>query len=740
MQRLSHKDKAIRSLLGAGLILWLLPVMVSQAADDDMWQLCKPLDVLPLPPAIADEDKAPVRISADKAITQQDKGLTLEGDVRIQQGRRLLQADRVDYSEQQGEFKADGNVLFRNESFQLNSKRAAVNIKSEQGVYDETRYQYTPRHATGEAKRMTSTDGEHHQLDQVTYTTCDADNVVWKMKADRIELDQAANQGYAHDIALYLKGVPIFYFPYLRFPISEERMSGFLFPEFSTNNNTFDVAVPYYWNIAPNYDMTITPHFISRRGVMLEDEFRYLTQNSRGTLDFEYLPNDLITGEDRGRVSYDHNSSLGRNWNTTAELNYVSESSYYTDMGQDFDLSRTPYLRNTLGTTYNGSRWNFTGRAEAYQTLAGDQPYQRMPQLILGYKPAGNNRLNILFESEYNNFYSADKPTTGSRLDTVAGFSYPYTSTAAFVTPRLTWHTTQYQLEDSSSIPSTSSPTRDLPVFSLDSGIYLERSLADNTLVQTLEPRLYYLYVPYVDQSGLPNFDSSAYTFDFNQLFRENRFAGSDRIGDANQVTVAATSRFLSTASGREYFNISLGQILYFVDRQVTLDGGIPETADSSNYVAEMNAWLSQHWQWRSTLLWDATLESAEQFNNRLQYKPDNAHIVNIDHRSTSSVGLSTLSQLDLSALWRLNSRWHIYGRYYYDLQNDESLDTMYGFGYESCCWALRFTQRDYRPSSGAQLQSGWFMEFEFKGLASAGGRTDSLLKSGILGYESKPR
>jgi len=743
LQRRSHSYKAAPGKLAIGLMLCLLPwIHDARAAENDQWALCKPQDVIPLPAVDGDPDKAPLRVSADKATSTQDKGLKLEGDVRIQQGQRLLLADQVDYAEAEGEFNAEGNVVFRNENFQLNSDSARVNLNTQQGVYDKSHYQYTPHHASGDAVRILSKDADHQEMQQVSYSTCDPDDVVWKLQADRIELDQTTHQGYAHDIALYLKGVPVFYFPYLRFPISEDRMSGFLFPEYTAINGNSMLSIPYYWNMAPNYDMTITPRFITNRGVMLDDEFRYLTQRSHGNLEFEYLPDDRLTGSDRGRFSYTHDSSFATHWHANAQFNYVSESSYYTDMGQNYDLSRNPFLRNSLETNYSGSRWNFGGRLEAYQILSGADQYQRMPQLSLSLKPAGNNRLNALFSSEYNYFYSADSavhPIVGSRLDTTVGLSYPYSRTAGFIKPTLSWNTTQYELENRGSA-TTSTPTRDVPVFSLDSGLFLERPLANNTLMQTLEPRLYYLYVPYVDQSGLPNFDSSAYTFDFNQLFRDNRFSGSDRIGDANQLTVAATTRFLSTASGTEFFNLSLGQILYFADRQVNLDGSPPQTAGSSNYVAQMGAQLSRNWQWKSTLLWDPASASASTFNNRLQYKADRTHIANIDYRSTSAAGSATLNQLDLSSVWKLGARWRIFGRYYYDLLNQETIDTMYGFGYESCCWALRLTKRDYRPSTAAAVQNTLYLEFVFKGLASAGSGSDALLKSGILGYEPEPR
>ncbi|MDH5183783.1 MAG: LPS assembly protein LptD, partial [Gammaproteobacteria bacterium] len=608
------------------------------AVDEDMWRMCIPQELVPSPSTgkLATDS---TRVSAARASRNKDKVLVLQGDVQIERGSQSLQAERAEYTEQNEYLQAEGNVLYRSEQLQLRGERAEVQMDKQSGRFEQIDYLYPELHVSGTAKRLIQHDENHSNMEQVSFSTCDPDDRIWQIKAKDIELNQETHQGIARDLSLYINDVPILPMPYLRFPIGSERMSGLLFPEIAYDGGVgnLDLAVPYYWNIAPNYDATITPHMLSARGVMLQNEWRYLTPHSGGILEFEYLPDDRLTGTDRGLLAYKHKTQYTSGWSHNAELNYVSEQTYYNDLGSNAELSRQPYLKNQLSSLYSRHQWNFTGTVQAFQTLSGVEQYQRMPQLSIIRKPDGNNRLNTLFNSEYNYFYAESKQNVGSRLTTQIGISYPYTTTAGFVTPRLSLHSSQYQLEDTLA-NTTSQSTRELPIFSLDSGLFFERNLANNSLIQTLEPRLYYLYVPYVDQSPLPVFDSADYTFDFNQLFRENRFTGADRIADANQLSMALSSRFLAANSGEELFSASLGQVLYFEDRQVQLlNATATQTDSNSDYVAELKARIGPHWNWKSDLLWQPDTTLAKKFNSRLQYKSDKAHIANLNYTTQSN-------------------------------------------------------------------------------------------------------
>lgn len=724
------------------VVLALLFSAPSHATEKDTWRLCKPQQLVP---AVAAETlaKDATRVSAKRASRDQDKVLILQGEVQIEQGPHSIQADQARYQQEDEYLQAEGNVLYRSEELQIRGERIEMHMNRQSGSFEQLDYLYPKLHASGKADKLVQQDELHSNLEQVSFSTCDRNDRAWHIKADSIELNQQTHQGIARNLSLYIRDVPVLPLPYLRFPIGNQRMSGLLFPGIGYDSVTgnIDLAIPYYWNIAPNYDATITPHILTARGLMLENEWRYLTRNSNGILTFEYLPDDRLTASDRGMMSYQHNTRYASGWTHSVQLNYVSEQAYYNDLGSHLELSREPYLKNQVDSHYSGSKWDFIATAQGFQTLSGAEQYQRMPQLRIARKPAGNNRINTIFNSEYNYFY-ADNPANGkigSRLSTQLGFSYPYTTTAGFITPRLSMHSSQYQIEDTVA-PSTSSPTRELPIFSLDSGLFFERPLANNSLIQTLEPRIYYLYVPYLDQSALPVFDSGSYTFDFNQLFRENRFTGTDRIADANQLSIAVTSRFLSTRTGDELFSASLGQVLYFADRQVNLDGALPLTDSQSDYIAELKARIGGHWNWKSDLLWQPDTPQAKNLSSRLQYKSDRNHIANINYNSQSDGTTNTLSQTDVSGLWQLNPRWHLYGRYNYDLKNQASLEQLFGFGYDSCCWAFRLVQRNFRIDVNSPSEQRWDFDFEFKGMSSFGGaRINDYLKNGILGYEPKP-
>ncbi|MBD3610588.1 MAG: LPS assembly protein LptD, partial [Gammaproteobacteria bacterium] len=414
------------------------------------------------------------------------------------------------------------------------------------------------------------------------------------------------------------------------------------------------------------------------------------------------------------------------------------EPEYFTDLGKGGELSRSAYLKNQLQAAYNGQRWRFSGAVQHFQTLSGVEPYQRAPQLKLALKPSGKNSVNLIFTNEYNYFDSDERNIIGSRSDHTLGLSYPYTSTATFITPTIKWRTTQYSTEDKSA-STTSDYERSLPIFSLDSGLFLERQVFNNGYTQTLEPRLYYLNVPYRDQSAIPVFDTSERRLSFGQLFSDSRFNGADRIGDSQQLSIAVSSRFLSNQDGKERFTAKLGQILYFADRQVQLPGITTDNTAASEYAAELSSVISQSWNWKGTILWAPETEKTHDGAIRLQYKPDSRHIFNADYRlRTNETNVANnLHQYNLSGFWKLNPKWQLFGRYQFDRLKQLPLEVLAGFGYESCCWAVRLMHREILPAGETETSSSLLFEFEFKGLASVNGkRLNNYLKDGILGYQ----
>ncbi len=726
------------------------PLVFSQvtplhAETDTRWLLCGPTTALPVEEHPFDPN-APLEFSADQASFDKLGTSVLSGNVEIRQGNRELTAARALYNHQDQTVRATGGVHYKDSTLEVTGESAQLYLQTNTGSFDNAGYRLPQQHAHGTAFRVAKVNEKITRLQQVRYTTCDPGHIDWQLRASEIRLDQNSKMGSARNVSVRFKNVPFFYFPYMVFPIADERLSGFLMPDININlsRNTTDIAIPYYWNIAPNYDATITPRMINRRGLMLGAEFRYLTPTSSGQLNGEYLDNDRVYGDSRALLRYRHQSRFSPYWSSSINYNYVSDRDYFIDMGDSFNPNTTTHQERRLTVTYRDNNWLFSGTLLSYQILLGTTPpYQKYPQLKLKYiGRQEENRLNYHIAGDYTYFDDNARQPTGSRLDITPGISFPMRSLATFLVPRITLHHTLYQLNNTSP-EMQSTPSRTLPVFSLDSGVFLERLIhwGDTPMLQTLEPRLFYLYIPYRKQSGLPNFDTAAYTFDYAQLFRENRFTNTDRINDANQLSIGLTTRFLESNNGSERLKASIGQILYFSDRRVTLD--TPETAETagtSDVAAELKASFHNHWSAGSSLLWDPQSERSRRFSTRLQYKRSHRHLFTIDYRHEYNPldGTYRYKRFDISTAWAINPRWHLLGHWDYDMDKEHTRETLIGFGYDSCCWGIRLVSRSFRKDSEAELDRAIFVNLELKGLSSINGkRIDALLKDGILGYEA---
>jgi len=523
--RTAPADKAClrKMTLCAGLLLGLCTSLTARAVTDNRWLLCGPALS---PPAETEpfDPSAPLEFSADRALFDRGGISRLSGEVEFRQDGRTLSAEEALYDDRQGIVEAQGGVHYRDSALEVEGERARLWLRSDTGSFEQARYRLPQQHAHGTAQRVAKINENITRLQRVRYTTCNPGRIDWQLRAREIRLDRHRRMGSAKGVSVHFKRVPIFYFPYLVFPITDERLSGFLMPDIRLNlsRNSTDIALPYYWNIAPNYDATITPRFIERRGVMLGSEFRYLTPSSSGQLYGEYLGDDRLYGRDRALLRFQHHSRLSPHWSGSVNYNYVSDRDYFVDMGDSFNPNTTTHQERRFTLNYRGDRWAFAGTLLGYQMLIGTTPpYQKLPQLTLQYIGRQREReLNYHFRSEYTYFDDNARTPTGSRLDVAPAVSFPLRTTATWLIPRLTLHHTRYRL-DATPPGMPSAPSRTLPLFSLDGGLFLERftEWGNVAMVQTLEPRLFYLYVPYREQSKLPLFDTSAYTFRADPLF-----------------------------------------------------------------------------------------------------------------------------------------------------------------------------------------------------------------------------
>ena len=550
--------------------------------------------------------------------------------------------------------------------------------------------------------------------------------------------------------------VPIFYSPYMSFPITDARKTGVLAPQAGHSSNSgFFLNVPYYFNLAPNYDDTLTLRVLTQRGPQALNEFRYLGPSFAGKLNLEYLPSDRTTNTDREALFFRHTQTLSPLWSASADIRWVSDNSYFIDLGTTATDSAQTHLPRSLRLDYGGSVWRFSARAFTYQTLdseilPADQPYQRLPQLVLtADSPSGPNRLHSMLESEWVNFHRSiytpdvpgviEPPYAGQRLDLQPSVSLPLRTAYLYFTPKAAYRYTSWRLNlnaDVDNINPDESPVRGLPIYSLDSGLALEREgqVGGQAYTQTLEPRIYYVYIPYKNQDSLPVFDSAVPVFDFYNFFRENRFTGADRVGDANQATFAITSRFLLPGSGSEQARVSLGQVQYFADQQVNLPPGTV-TETTSDTIGEIYARLGQPWYLRSSMQWDNKVHETRNSSFYLHYRPKVDRIVNLGWRYNNSITSDSAKQFDISAQWPLSTSWIGVARWNYSLPESRTIQAYAGLQFTSCCWAFRTIAR-HRLQPDGSVDNSVFVELELSGFAKMGETEETPLKQGQFIFE----
>ena len=721
----------------AVLISLLMPRAASAAGPDDQWRFCPPSEPPPLVyPADADDDT--VRMSADSASTRGDT-YTLTGDAVVSRGREQISGDLLIYNRTESSAEAIGNVRYISPDLIASGERGKIFDDTGSGKLEGIEYSLLSRHGRGTAAVVHMDDRHHRRLEQASYTTCPPGNRDWLLYADEVRLDHAEGSGVAKHAHFALRGLPVLYTPRISFPIDERRKTGLLIPRFGHSQESgYEASVPFYWNLAPNYDATITPRVMSRRGQMLGGEFRYLTNYGRGVISGEYLPNDSeYDDQSRSLVSMKHSGNPVPRISTRIDASHVSDKDYFTDLGNNLLVSSITHLRREAITSYYGRDWSTDLRVLDFQTVdpsiaARNRPYKQLPRLRFNAAPRQQwLGMRFAFDSELSEFHR-DSSITGTRVDLQPRITLPLRSSAWYLEPSASLRTTFYRL-DNTDPGEKDDPDRTTPVFSVDSGAFFDRyfQLGEVDYVQTLEPRLFYLRVPDRNQDDLPVFDTGAFDFNYWQLFTENRFSGPDRMGDANQLAMALTTRVLDPASGKQRLRASIGNLIYFRDREVTLPDEAVETDNSSDILGEVSLALGKYWNLGSEMHWNPDETNTSRYDTLLQYKLHDRQLLNLSYRYRRDI----LKQTDVSFLWPLTETWHVIGRWNYSLDDDQTLEALAGLGYESCCWNLQVVGRSFVNDKEGDRNTAIFMQVEFKGLTSLGSQVDSLLERGILGY-----
>ena len=658
----------------------------------------------------------------------------------MQRADQILSTPSITYNRNKDVVEAEQDFLFWDKDFIISG--SSLQLRSEnQGEMKNTQYWLLNHRVRGHAEKLVKASEDIVHLEQANYTTCDSNKEVWRLSAREITLDNVKSEGTARHATVHIFDLPVLYLPYISFPIGDDRKSGFLTPNFGSSDETgTEFSIPYYFNLAPHYDATLTPRYMSRRGLLLESEFRYLTKQAGGKLELEYIPHDQAFGANRSALSFRHNGPISKRWRTDVNINYVSDRRFFEELGTNITVASITHLERRGDLYYIGNGWLGVGRMQTFQTLDPNpaaRPYNRLPQFLFKtYLPQWNRKLNFGLKGELVRFdrdIEVVEGPIGNRMDFQPFLSFPWRTPGTFVVPKLSLRYTSYYL-DNVAIDKKTTHDRLLFTFSADSGLFFERDikLLNTDLIQTLEPRLFYRYTPYRDQTDIPIFDSAEYDLSFLQLFRDNRFAGADRVDDGHQVTFGLSSRFFGSTTGAEYLRASLGQIHYLRDRRVTLPQQPEETDPSSNIIMELAAQFSKSWRFSTTTRWNPHIQNTEHTVYRLRYHPAQEKILNLSYRLREQI----LEQTDISFHWSLGRRWSIMGRWNYSLPDEKTLESFTGLEYQSCCWAVRAITRRYLNSiDGYGYLNGFFLQFHLKGLGTVGKKANSFLEQRIPGY-----
>lgn len=761
--------------------------------------------------ALATDFNVPFQITANETAFSLDGESRLMGEVQLIHGSRTLLADELIIAapkekQQWDSLFAVGHIAYSAPGLRVWAESAQYHHREQYFNAESAYYRWYPRHARGYAQHIELSEEVIH-LRNANYTTCAPGQDTWLLRAQEISLYPKKGRATARHIRLDLNHIPIFYFPYINYPIDKQRHSGFLFPSYgSTSNSGYEFTVPYYWNIAPNYDLNFAGRWLAERGLEGQTTARYLFPNSQGTLQWNFLPNDRKYGQfqrqnldspptglsfldprlialegnnNRSAVSYRHASEWDRRWQFNVIFNYVSDDNYFVDLENDINSASIIQLPQQANLTYYGDYWTHNFNIEEYQVLQpfskpiNEEIYKRQPQWVFqAVYPDLWRNLSFNLNGEIVNFrhlpelITQQAVTTGQRLHLRPSLSLPLKESWGFFTPRVQVDWLQYnldldQISAQESLPTD--PSRFIPLYDLDTGLRFERELhyKKYDLVQTLEPRIYYLYVPFRDQHLYPDFDSGVINFSYAQLFRDNRFSGRDRVGDTHQVSLSLMSRFLPTAGGQEWIRASVGEILYFKDQRVSLceelgqgttcpsfdeAGATPSHSDLIGQVV-----LKAHPDWTAGLFWqwDSEYKNTEQAGMTMQYFPDKHKIINLNYYwlrhdlaqlnpITGAVG--SLHEADFSGLWPLNLHWELLAVWRYNLQQRQTVEVLAGIEYNGCCVALQLVGSRYRQSNNyfypQAYATGVFAQVVFKGLSAMGlNNPDGRLKQKIPGY-----
>ena len=768
--------------------------------DEASQQVCRGRYVMPGYRLPAEQNPETLSVETQEVDYAADGEALLRGDVVLRRGNTELTAEHVYLPADRQQVEVQGNLALRDGQALLRGDQATLMLNEDRASLSNSHYVLYEQHLRGQASQLEQTGEEQYRLRNATFTACDPGANSWQLVGSDIKLDQAEGFGTARHARLEIKDVPVFYWPWLRFPIDDRRHTGLLSPSVGFSSDGLDYTQPFYWNIAPNHDATITPRWMSDQGLLLNGEYRYLFAESQGIVEGGFLNNDggsstgsnRFEGEDRWYIDAYHAGLVNERSDYNLRYGAASDGRYFDDFGGEFGNSERVSMERLAQVDYRGERWQLDARAQGFQRLEDplsdtDKPFYRLPSLTAnsdwqfgsGFYSQWRSNATYFWRDVDERQVPEREAATGTRLHLAPAFGWRAEQAWGYVEPRTELWQTAYELDYGQRVTDReTSPSRSIAITSIDSGLVFDRELelGGRDYRQTLEPRLNYAYVPRTNQTQLPDFDSRERVFSWDQLWSPHRFSGTDRVGDLNRVSVGVQSRLLEDSTGRDRLTIGVGQSLYFAERRIDSEGdpdtlpARPEedpgvnpqrryqaTRDRSPLVTRLDWQINDRWSTGYEWLYDDHREQTERSSVDLRYRHPQGHIVNLGYRweiegfdpgvvpGDDDFRNFNREEWDLSFAWKASPRIDLIGRYLHDQTNDRSLEQLAGLQWNDCCYGVQLVWREWVDDNDTARVNddfndrGLFLRFVFRGLGGVGQDADSYFERAIPGYRPTP-
>ena len=688
----------------------------------------------PLPP----KEKGPTYIDAERIEGVMDIEITATGKAELRQDDTTIFGERIKMNQEFNRIDADGGVRLEQGNDRFSGSRLRFDSANDTGEVDDATFNMRggDKPARGTGERIEFLGKGHYKIRNGSFTTCEPGRNDWSIEGRDLDLNYDTQVGTVTNGQLRFMDTTIAVLPWLDFALEKGRKSGFLSPGYvQSTRSGLELLAPYYWNIAPEQDATLTPRYLSKRGLQLSTEYRYIDRKYGGLAALEILPNDNTFGRSRWGMSLYHQQTFAPNLRAGVDLNAVSDGRYFVDLFSRVRNTSQGILQRSGFVNYGGPGYSLSAQIQKFQTLQDPlspilPPYQREPQI--NFSTAKNQVGGIADISLPVEYVRFAHPTLvdGTRISTNPTITAPYLTPGFFITPKAGVRYASYSLNG----VAAGAPTRQslaVPWLSLDTGLTFERetTLAGRGFTQTLEPRAYYVRAPYHNQDNIPVFDTGLADFNFASMFSENRFAGGDRFGDANQLTLATTSR-LFFPNGQEFVRGTIGQRFLFSDQRVAIRPGTPNTSGRSDLLASIGARVARDWNFDTTVQYNQQQKHNDRSSVNLRYSPEFAKFVNLGYRYTRD----SINQVDLSGQWPVKPGWFALGRYNYSFLDGKLLEGVAGLEYNGGCWVLRIIAQ--RVQAATQVaNTSFFLQLELNDLAQIGSDPFDMLRRSVPGY-----